>query len=70
MYEQIHDHGLVVSIPGMMAKIWEHAKEIDGESYATKWRKKVLLLEHELYKKSWRGKINDWLNSVTYGEDW
>ncbi len=69
MYEQIHDHGLEVSIPGMMAKVWAHAREIDGEDYATKWRKKVLLLEHELYRKTWRGRLNNWLTSVTYGED-
>jgi hypothetical protein len=70
MYEQINNHGLKVSRPQMMCKIWEYASNIEGRSYVTEWRRKVLLLEHELYKTTLKGRIIDYLDSVVYGEDW
>jgi hypothetical protein len=70
MYEQVTNHGLEVGVPGMMCKIWEYASNIEGRSYVTEWRNKVLLLEHELYKTTLKGRIIDYLDSVVYGEDW
>jgi hypothetical protein len=49
VYEEIHDHGLNISVPGMMRKVWGYASKTKAQDYVSKWRSKVLVLEQYWY---------------------